>query len=120
MATEVSAAAPRTVNVAIPAGQSMSDLALVNGKVVGIYMPSGWDAADITFMVSQDASGNGVPVYDDGVERMIPSAQAVAGRLISLDLKDWLLINVVRIRSGTSGAPVNQTARRDFALVLAG
>lgn len=119
MSAEVTAPAPSSVVVSIPASGSLSERLVVKGKVCGLIMPAEWDPADITFQGGQDGSAT-FNIYDDGVERMIPSAQAQAGRMISLDLNDWLCINAIKIRSGTSAAPVPQTARRDIVLILAG
>lgn len=119
MPAEFTASAPTSVTVSIPAGAAMSERFVVKGKICGLIMPDGWDAADITFQGGQDGTAT-FNIYDGGAERSIPSAQAVAGRMIPLDLNDWLCVNAIKIRSGTSASPVNQTARRDITVILAG
>ncbi len=119
MPAEVMAGAPTQMTITIIAGQNISEAHKVSGKVVGFILPTGWDTAGLSFQAGPTSTTVG-DVYDDGVERAIPSAQAVAGRMISLDLNDWLCANFLRIRSGTSAAPVTQTARRDITVILAG
>lgn len=120
MATEVSPSSTTTVTVSIPAGAALSEWFVVNGRVTGLYMPEGWDAADIYPLANHQASGAGYPIFDAGVERFIPSAQAVAGRYLALDYGDWLGVKAIRLRSGTAGAPVVQSARRDIIVAIAG
>lgn len=119
MPAEVTASPPTFMTLTIMPGTAITDAHRVSGKVVGIILPAGWDAAALSFQAGPYSTNMG-DVYDAGVERTIASAQAVSGRMIALSLNDWLCANVLRIRSGTSAAPVNQTARRDITVVLAG
>ena len=119
MGVEASAAPPKSVVVIIAANQSLSDRAFVEAKICGIIMPAGWDAAAITFQAGQDNQTE-YNLYDGSVERVIPSTDAIAGRMLSLDLNDWLCVNYIRLRSGTSASGVNQTAQRKITLLLAG
>lgn len=120
MSQEVTAPGPSFTTITIPAGKSLSEPWTVKGKVVGFYMPAGWDAADITFLASKDKETAGASIYDAGVERSIPSAQAQAGRFIPASLNDWLGVNVLQVRSGTAALAVNQTAERKIIVALAG
>ena len=46
---------PKTGRVVISSGQSESSvLELVSETIVGVYMPSAWDAADVGFGASYD------------------------------------------------------------------
>ena len=114
----VGSAPPTTLVATIAAGQSLSGTAFVNGKLAAIIMPSVWTAAAITFSVSTDGL-TWADLYDDGVERSISSANAVAGRFLALPLINWLAVKYVRVRSGAAAAPVNQSVSV-FSLVLAG
>lgn len=114
--------APRSyVSVTIAGGQSLSPAVdLGNGTLVGIYVPSAWDAAALTFMTSSDGI-NFVPVYDDAVERIIatgsmPTAQA---REIGQQMGDWIGKRWLKLRSGTMAIPVPQYAPRTFVLAVA-
>lgn len=120
MSIQATAAPPTFVDVTIKAGQSLSDWATIEGKLCGIYVPEGWTPASMTFVVSQEGKGNGMPLYEWAAEREYPSAVAVAGRALSLSLVDWLPWNAVRVRSGTSGVPITQPADRVIRLMLAG
>lgn len=119
MPAEVTASAPATVTITIPAGKALSEPFVVKGKVCGLIVPTGWDTAAITFQGGFDRL-NVFDLYDGATERTIASAQAVGGRMLSLSLNDWLCANVIRIRSGTSASAVNQTANRDIVVILAG
>lgn len=107
---------PTSSTVAIATGQSVSAAAQIDGKLAGIILPTGWTTAAVTFLGSADG-GTFFPIYDAGVERAIASADAVAGRLIALNLSDWLGVKFVQIRSGTAAAAVNQTSARTIALL---
>lgn len=119
MGTEVSAGKPSFVDITIAAGKAISDAHRINGKMCGLAMPGVWTAAAITFQGGHDGT-TVLDVYDDGVERTIPSAQAVISRALSLDLNDWLPFGVIKIRSGTAAAPVNQTVDTTIRVFLAG
>lgn len=111
---------PSTAEVTILAGQSLSDeLDLYGNKIIGLIMPDGWDVADIYFSASDVSGGTFVPVYDDsGAETKVIGP--VAGRAIGIDVIAGVLaaFRFLKIRSGPSGAPVNQTADRTIKLVM--
>lgn len=90
-------------------------------EIVAIQMPASWTAANLTF---QSRSANeGAPdvlqnVFDSGgtevaitaaAGRYIVPTGSVAAQLAALD--------VVKVRSGTSGVPVNQGAEREILLI---
>lgn len=100
--------------VTISNGTSLSPaVALGNKLLVGIAMPAGWDAADLTFQVSIDGS--------TWLELQTTSAavdyKAAASQFISIDPNLWRGVNQIKVRSGTSGVPVNQTADRQLTLI---
>ena len=101
--------------VTIASGQSLSSSVQLNGGFVeGFYMPAGWDAAVVSFLVSE-TDANYVPLIDAlGVEMQIAVA---AGRAIQLPLGSLHGWNWLQLRSGTSGAAVNQTANRTLTLI---
>jgi hypothetical protein len=101
----------------IAAGASLSDVVtLSKSNVIAIQIPAVWTSASITFSVSAD----GV-TYSDlrdqaGNEFTIP---AVAGKYFGgLDVRVMGSFNYMRIRSGTSASPVNQTSGAVLNCVL--
>lgn len=114
------------IPVTIASGQSLSAEVTVGAKrIVGIQMPAGWDAAGISFaaLTRQSAAGVGTfgKVQDNGgveVVLITPGADIYvsvgSGTAPAVSL---YALGRVKVRSGTLGAPVTQTAQRDFFLV---
>jgi hypothetical protein len=113
------------VAVTILSGASQSQAINTGGRrIIGVKMPAGWDAAGITFLALtrrdtasppndtyskvQDAAGAEVALATPALDTYVAVADTSA--LVGLG---W-----VKVRSGTSGVPVNQTANRTFYLVL--
>jgi hypothetical protein len=89
---------------------------LADQRLHRIALPAGWTAAAITFQ----ASANGTTfndLYDANGEVTLPTAIVGASRAIVVDPAAFLGIRYLKIRSGTSAAPVNQAAQRDLTLV---
>lgn len=106
-----------TRTATIANGQSLSAaVELVDGaSIVGIVMPAAWTTAVLTMQMSHDDSTYN-NVYDSlGNEATI---QAGASRYIVLNPSDYIGADALKIRSGTSGSPVNQDAERRIVLVL--
>lgn len=103
-----------TVDAVIAINQSLS--AAVNigdSKACAIFMPASWTAANLTFQVSNDGT-NWFDLYDkDGTEYTVVAA---AGRSIVLPMSDWIGIERIKIRSGTTAAAVNQAAARTLVI----
>lgn len=56
-----------TVEVTIAKnGTTTDEIDLSRHLLVGIYMPDGWDAADITFTASYESDGTFIPLMDTG------------------------------------------------------
>jgi hypothetical protein len=105
--------------VLIASGTSLSAAVPLGSKVlIGIGMPAvGWDAAALTFQGSLDGGITWLELMNDASAAI--SAAVAAGQFIMLStLFSWRAINHIKVRSGTSGAPVNQTADRTLTLVL--
>jgi hypothetical protein len=106
------------VKATIASGAALSGVVNVDGRrISGIIMPSAWTAAALTFQVSAD----GV-VYNDlydeaGAEYSITVA---ASRYIGVDAGALELsaVDFIKVRSGTTGTPVNQGAAREIIFVL--
>jgi hypothetical protein len=94
----------------ILSGQSLSAGGQPNGlEIVGCVMPAGWDTATITFQGSMDGA-TWQNLYDETGGEV--TLQAAAGRYIVVPPALMAGLPWVRVRSGTSGTPVNQTADR--------
>jgi len=106
-----------TFNVAIANGASLSDPIDLTGLVlVGLQMPSAWTAAAITFQASADGTTY-ADFYSAGSEL---SLTVSASQFIRLDSSIMLSARWWKVRSGTSGTPVNQGAARTIMAVAAG
>lgn len=103
-------------SVTIANGTSLSAAVPIGDKVpVGIAMPAGWDAAGLSFQVSVDGGTSWNELYDTSGNAI--SFTVAASRYVYMDPTVWIGINMIKIRSGTSGSPVNQTADRVLTLV---
>jgi hypothetical protein len=100
----------------IAAGQSLSSpLQVTSGGIYRILMPQdGWTQAQLTFQLSY----NGTNFYDvcdrEGNEIIIncnPGSVVPLGEYLKY-------MHTLKIRSGTSKAPVIQTGQRTFGIVL--
>jgi len=109
----------QTVDAAIQSGQSLSaTLEIAGYRVAGIVMPATWDAAALTVQGSHDGS-TFQNVYDgDGSELTIQAAASRNLTLTSVQTLALLAWKQIKIRSGTSGTPVNQTGARTLTVVL--
>lgn len=98
-------------DISISGGESLSDLYDFGDVYRPAMLITGleWDTADITFVVSSQAAGYvEADLYTvAGTEYKITGAQA--GRAYPLDPAIFGGVRFMRIRSGTAGAPVNQT-----------
>lgn len=104
----------RTATIAT--GASLSDALEIDGSaVVGVVMPATWTAANLTLQASADDSTFN-NVYDElGTEKTIVASTS---RYIPLNPADFLGMNSIKVRSGTSGTAVNQAAARSVVVVL--
>ena len=102
--------------VVIASGASLtSAINLGARKLVGIIMPSAWTAAALTFSGSNADDGTFVDIYDGATER---SYAVTASKYLMLAISDWVGVKHLKIRSGTTGTPVNQGAARSIILAL--
>lgn len=106
----------RVAVVTISSGQSLSAaIDLLERTVFAIEMPADWDAANLTFQGSSDLSGTYQDVYREGTEVNITAA---ADRYIVFDPPTKLAgVRFIKVRSGTSASPVNQTDSRTLTLM---
>lgn len=101
--------------VTIASGAALSGPAALKGYlIVGIFLPAAWDAAALTAQISNDGT-SWFDLFDETAELSFPAA---ANRFIRILPEEFAGASLVRFRSGTSAAPVNQTAARSITLVL--
>lgn len=114
--TTVKSAGRQSGTVTIANGQSLSGaLDLGGATLAGIVMPSGWTAAALTFQVSADGvTYQDLVVFD---EYTIASSLVAASKTIGIPAGDFAAWRYVKVRSGTSGTPVNQGGSRVLTLV---
>ena len=104
-----------TLNPAtILSGTALSGpVALGAFSLVGISMPAAWTAAALTFQVSPDGGTTWQELVDNtGAAISITAAAGTFIMLVGEPSYDWRGINMIRVRSGTVGVPVNQAADR--------
>ena len=98
----------------IAAGASLSGVvSLTEHTLHGIAIPAVWTTANLTFQVSLDGT-TFFELYDDAGNEIVVTAPA--GAYLALDPTRWRPINCLKIRSGTSGIPVNQTVAAAITL----
>ena len=105
-----------TVNIAINTALSQA-ICLGDGVLCAIKMPAGWDAAALTFQVSDD-QGVTWDELRDASGTAITVASPTAAYRLELDATSFKSAVWLKVRSGTSGSAVNQTgAARVLTLV---
>ncbi len=107
---------PTTTTATIANGQSLSGAVNLSGfTLIGIDMPASWTTANLTLQASIDNS-TWDNVFDSlGTEVTITAA---ASRFILLNPADFVSVRYLKVRSGTSGTPVNQGGARTITLIV--
>lgn len=108
-----------SIPVAIAAGATgLSGVVNISGmSLLAIKMPASWVAANITFMACESKDGTFYDLYDDaGSEVTVTAAQQ---RTISCDSVALKLapLQFIKVRSGTTATPVNQTGAPTLYLI---
>ena len=95
--------------ITIGASQNASSvLELLTETLVGIYMPSAWDPADLAFAASHDGT-----TFSEMYEFGAPvTAQAGAGQYVPVDLAKFVGVAYLKIRSESGGVAINQSSER--------
>ncbi len=99
----------------ITAGQSLSSaVAVPEGHVVsGVKIPAAWTAASVTFQGGVDSTALG-DLYNTAGEVTFLSGGDAAGKYLVCSPLDFGGVRFLKVRSGTSGAAVNQVANRSI------
>lgn len=107
---------PTTVTVTIAAGGSLSDAAdLSAGTAYYLIAPDAWDAADLSFQISED----NITFHDLFDNKAFEVTRpVVTGAAVNTDPTWTQAAMWLKLRSGSRVAPVSQSADRSFKLVL--
>lgn len=110
----------QTVTTSIPATQALSAPVWIgNAALTAIRMPAAWDAAALTFQCAVNpVNGPWLNLHDQAGAEI--SFAAAANRHIALTHNPLRGLLWVRVRSGTTGTPVTQSANRDLVLIFGG
>lgn len=99
--------------ITIPSGASMTSEFTLHGKtLVGIVTPPTWSATELTFQVSIDGT-TFVDLYSDTAEVV---AAAAPSRYIALNPAAWCGVVAVKIRAGTTAAPITQAQQQTLTV----
>lgn len=106
-----------TTTATIDTNTSVSDsLDLGDSRIIGFMFPSAWTAASVTFLTWNPVlSGWGTIEENDGNELTYVVTDSV---YVIADPTHFAGVRYLKIRSGTSTAPVNQGDDRSIAAVL--
>ena len=99
-------------------GASLSDSQQIDeAMLVGLKLPGTWTTANLTLQAAgEDAESTFCNVYEqDGTEVEI---NAAASRYVALEPVKFAGMKHIKIRSGTSGTPVNQGGARSIVAYL--
>lgn len=104
------------IPVTIANGQSLSDAVDLGDKVLcAIQMPDAWTTASLTLQASYD----GVTFADVSAGGEYEVSSVAASKFLLLHTSYVFTgIRYLKIRSGTSGTPVNQGADRTLQLMV--
>lgn len=111
------------LSITIPngAGGISAAVDLTGLIVVRIIMPATWVSAAVSFSASETEAGTFTDLFDfNGVEYNISAANALASHRIMIPPSDMLGDCWLKIRSGLTGAAVNQTADRILVIKARG
>lgn len=116
----VSVSQPRaTVNATIANGTSESGTVdLFGTSILGFIAPAAWTAAALNIETSVDGTNWVTAGLFDSAGAAVSSWSSItAGAGYSVDPVAMLAWRYIRLRSGTTGTPVNQGADRVFTIV---
>ena len=105
----------QTVTVAAGASLSGASAKYSGYRLVGLCTAATWDAANITFQVSNDGT-NFFDLTNAGTEYEV--ASVTGAKAVALDASLFIGWDYVRVRSGTSGAATKQVDDSIVTLVF--
>ncbi|SRR5260370_5519345 len=109
-----------TVTAQIAATQSLSPQVNLGAKtLVGLYLPANWTTAGLSFQASADGGATFGELLDQTATAIaVASVAGGAVTFIAFDPAKLRGVNCIKVRSGTSAAPVVQTNTVTLTLVL--
>jgi hypothetical protein len=110
----------KTATIGTAANGQSDEVDLSGFELCAIQMPATWTTANLTFLASNATGGTFNDLYDDAGNEV--SVTAAASRVISLDSVALKLgaLRFIKVRSGTTGTPVQQGGSRALTLILKG
>jgi hypothetical protein len=110
-----------TVQAQIAAGESLSaEVDIGTKSLVGISVPNNFTAAELSFQVSFDGGETWGELVDNTNTAITIPTVTIENDLpaqIAINPAQWQGIAALKIRSGTSGAPVNQVNAVTITLI---
>lgn len=102
--------------VTISNGTSLSPgVDMNNGRLFAVVLPAAWTAASLTFQASQDGITYSNMFDSTGTE--VTFTAAASQYVINAVPVEWIGVRFIKVRSGTSGTPVNQGAARALVII---
>lgn len=86
-----------------------------SGRLFAIVMPSVWTAANLTFQASQDGITYSNMFDSTGTE--VTFTAAASQYIINAVPVEWIGVRYIKVRSGTSGTPVTQSAAAALVII---
>lgn len=115
---KVSSVQNLTVTVTTSTDGLSEAVALRGNTLVGIYMPSAWTSANVSFLGSHDDTTYYSVYGSTGDEIVISGASTSAARYFPLDPADYAGLDYLKVRSGGSTGETAQGASRSVVLAL--
>lgn len=108
------------IDAVIANGESLSAAINLRGyRLAGVIMPAAWTAAALSFQAAESESGTFSEAVDSAGAPLAVTAAASQYIVFVAALQEaTTALAVIKVRSGTSGAAVNQAAARTLRLVL--
>lgn len=105
--------------VTITSGTALSSAVNLGDKILSaILIDANWTTAALTFQVSDDNGVTWYELYDEnGTAVSCASGIVVAGQRLTVDPDLFESVDQIKVRSGTSGSPVNQTDTVTLTLI---
>jgi hypothetical protein len=107
------------VEVSIAESGSLSGEVDLRGyELDAVLMPAAWTAANLTFQAAEASGGTFRDVHDDTGTEVTVTAAAARAIPIGTVTKRLNGLQFLKVRSGTSGSAVTQSAARTLTLML--
>jgi hypothetical protein len=111
------AASPTVTPAVIPAGQALTPyIPLVPKTLVGILVPNGWTAANLSLQASVDG-GATMFEFGNAAGLFAITVPGTTGEYIGLDPNIFRGVTGIIIRSGTAASPVNQVSQATLQVI---